>query len=154
MKDDADTARRFDELVLATEPRLRRAFTLLFGPDRADECVAESLGWAWEHRAEVSQMSNPAGYLYRVGISRTRQRLRRFPDPPEPATPGTYEPRLVPALRSLSERQRTAVILVHACGWTHQEVADSLGLSRSAVSSHVERAMSRLRKELGVSRDG
>lgn len=144
----------FTGFVADAEPRLRRAFTLLRGPEVGGDATAEALAWAWEHWAEVQQMGNPVGYLYRVGSSRTRYREERFPHaPPPPEAPG-FEPGLVPALARLSVRQRTAVVLVHGCGWTHQEVAEALGLSRSSVGTHVDRAMAQLRTELGVELDG
>lgn len=144
----------FRGFVTDVEPRLRRAFTLLRGADVGGDATAEALAWAWEHWAEVQEMANPVGYLYRVGSSRTRSREQRFPHaPPPPEAPG-FEPGLVPALARLSARQRTAVVLVHGCGWTHQEVADALELSRSSIGTHVERAMAQLRTELGVETDG
>ena len=144
----------FTDFVTEAEPRLRRAFTLLRGSDVGGDATAEALAWAWEHWREVQAMHNPVGYLYRVGSSRTRYREQRFPHaPPPPDAPG-FEPGLMPALGRLTVRQRTAVVLVHGCGWTHQEVADALELSRSSVGTHVERAMAQLRIELGVERDG
>ena len=144
----------FTDFVTDAEPRLRRAFTLLRGADVGGDATAEALAWAWEHWSEVQEMGNPVGYLYRVGSSRTRHREERFPHaPPPPDAPG-FEPGLVPALARLSSRQRTAVVLVHGCGWTHQEVADALGLSRSSIGTHVDRAMAQLRTELGVETDG
>ena len=143
----------FRAFVDEVGPRLRRAFTLLRGVDGGADATAEALAWAWEHWAEVQTMANPAGYLYRVGSSRTRPRRPRFSPPPVPMDASGFEPGLVPALARLSVRQRTAVVLIHGCGWTHQEVADALGVSRSSVGTHVERAMSSLRKELGVESD-
>lgn len=140
----------FRAFVDEVEPRLRRAFTLLRGADDGMDATAEALAWAWQHWAEVQEMTNPAGYLYRVGSSRTRRRRPRFAPPRVPAEATGFEPGLVPALARLSSRQRTAVVLIHGCGWTHQEVADALDVSRSSVGTHVERAMSSLRKELGV----
>lgn len=144
----------FRSFVEEVEPRLRRAFTLLRGVDDGMDATAEALAWAWQHWAEVQAMANPAGYLYRVGSSRTRRRLPRFSPPPVPAAAPGFEPGLVPALARLSRRQRTAVVLVHGCGWTHQEVADALDVSRSSVGTHVDRAMAQLRKDLGVEHDG
>ncbi len=46
------------------------------------------------------------------------------------------------------------VALIHGCGWTHQEVADALELSRSSVGTHLDRAMAQLRKKLGVEGHG
>jgi len=144
----------FATFVTDAEPRLRRAFTLLRGADVGGDATAEALAWAWEHWAEVQEMGNPVGYLYRVGSSKTRYREERFPHVvPPPDAPG-FEPGLVPALSRLTVRQRTAVVLVHGCGWTHQEVADALELSRSSIGTHVERAMAQLRTELGVTTDG
>lgn len=42
------------------------------------------------------------------------------------------------------------MVLVHAFQWTHQEVADLLGLSRSTVQNHVERRVQYLRDAIGV----
>ncbi|MGN6696164.1 MAG: RNA polymerase sigma factor, partial [Aquihabitans sp.] len=143
----------FAAFVTDAEPRLTRAFTLLRGADVGADATAEALAWAWEHWSEVQEMGNPVGYLYRVGSSKTRYREERFPHAiPPPDAPG-FEPGLVPALARLTVRQRTAVVLVHGCGWTHQEVADALELSRSSVGTHVDRAMAQLRTELGVDLD-
>jgi DNA-directed RNA polymerase specialized sigma24 family protein len=150
---DRDEA-AFTAFVTDAEPRLRRAFTLLRGAEVGGDATAEALAWAWEHWAEVQAMANPVGYLYRVGSSRTRYREERFPHAPAPPDAPGFEPGLVPALARLTPRQRTAVVLVHGCGWTHQEVADALELSRSSVGTHVERAMAQLRNELGVESDG
>jgi len=144
----------FEAFVVDAEPRLRRAFTLLRGADVGGDATAEALAWAWEHWVEVRAMGNPVGYLYRVGSSKTRYREARFPHAPAPPDGPGFEPGLEPALARLTVRQRTAVVLVHGCGWTHQEVADALELSRSSVGTHVERAMAQLRTELGVETDG
>jgi DNA-directed RNA polymerase specialized sigma24 family protein len=144
----------FNGFVADAEPRLRRAFTLLRGADVGADATAEALAWAWEHWAELREMGNPVGYLYRVGSSKTRYREERFPHAPAPPDAPGFEPGLVPALARLTARQRTAVVLVHGCGWTHQEVADALELSRSSVGTHVERAMAQLRTDLGVERHG
>ena len=57
---------------------------------------------------------------------------------------------LVPALLALPLTQRTAVWLVHACGWPYSEVAEALGTSRSMVGNHVSRGLETLRRRLGV----
>ena len=150
----ADPRAAFSAFVGEVEPRLRRAFGLLRGAEAGRDATAEALAWAWEHWDEVQAMANPAGYLYRVGQSRTRWKPERFAPPSTPPDAPGFEPGLVPALGRLTVRQRTAVVLVHGCGWTHQEVADALELSRSSVATHVERALAQLRTELGVDRDG
>lgn len=99
-------------------------------------------------------MDNPAGYLYRVGERWARRHRRPRPLPwgrprPEPE-PAEVEPRLDQALRRLTPRQRQAVVLTAGYGLTHAEVADLLGLSRSAVQNHMERGLGKLRLDLGV----
>lgn len=148
-----DVEAAFTTFVQTAEPRLRRAFTVNRGRDDGREALAEALGWAWEHWSELEGMENPVGYLYRVGCSRTRAR-KRPPLQPVPLADGPrFEPGLDPALRSLPDKQRTVVILIHGCGWTHHEVAEALGVSRSSVATHLRRAMKHLRNELGVDDD-
>jgi DNA-directed RNA polymerase specialized sigma24 family protein len=140
----------FEEFVHVVEPRLRRALVGCRGVDLAQEAVAEALAYAWEHWVDVKVLDNPAGYLYRVGQSRTRRRSPpRLPAPESLRIP-EVEPALIPALLALPERQRGAVWLVHACGWTYAEAAEALGISPSAVGTHVGRALDRLRRNLEV----
>ena len=99
-------------------------------------------------------MQNPAGYLYRVGQSKARRGIFRKPPPVEvPRQPDGshwYEPALGDAIAGLSDKQRAAVVLVHGYGWTVTEVAEMWGVTFSTVKAHIERAMAKLRKKLGV----
>jgi DNA-directed RNA polymerase specialized sigma24 family protein len=137
----------FETFVRELRPRLLRAFAGSRGED-AGEAVAEALAYAWEHWERVAAMDNPAGYLYRVGQSRTRARLT--PHLPAPADIGLpeVEPGLIPALLALPESQRTAVWLVHACQWRYREVAEAMGTTVSTVGNHVSRGLERLRQQL------
>ena len=145
-----DESEGFEEFVRAVEPRLRRALIGCRGVDVAQEAVAEALAYAWEHWTEVRTLDNPAGYLFRVGQSRSRRHGKpRLPSPETLRIP-EVEPALIPALLALPDRQRSAVWLVHACGWTYAEVAEALGVSPSAVGTHVSRALERLRRNLEV----
>ncbi len=114
----------FSVFVIDAEPRLRRALCAMRGPAAGRDAVAEALAWAWEHWDRVQAMENPVGYLYRVGVSRTRIRRLEAVSVPEPVSTGTghasvFEPGLGPALARLTERQRTVVVLVHGCGWSY-----------------------------------
>jgi DNA-directed RNA polymerase specialized sigma24 family protein len=40
--------------------------------------------------------------------------------------------------------------LIHACGWTYGEAAEAMEISRSAVGTHVTRALEALRRALEV----
>ena len=53
-------------------------------------------------------------------------------------------------MNSLSEAQRTAVILVHVLEWTEREAADLLGDDRSTVRRHRDRGLAKLREALEV----
>ena len=140
----------FDEFVRAVEPRLRRAFIGCRGVDGAPEAVAEALAYAWEHWARVRALDNPAGYLFRVGQSRTRRRKEGALPAPSPTMAPNVEPALIPALLELTAHQRTAVWLVHACDWSYAEVAEAMGLRSSTVGTHVTRGLEQLRRILEV----
>jgi DNA-directed RNA polymerase specialized sigma24 family protein len=145
---------QFESFFLEMEPRLRRAFVGSHGVTLAGDAVAEALAWAWENWERLQTMENPAGYLYRVGRSRTRPRKRlRLPGTDVRSMP-EVEPGLVPALIGLPRAQRTAVWLVHGCAWRYSEVAEAMGISSSTVGTHVNRGLASLRLALGARLDG
>ena len=144
----------FTEFVRAAEPKLRNALISAYGRQEGWEAVAEALAYAWEHWDRIQTMDNPIGYLYRVGRSRGRWGFRRARVLHEmnPTDDSPWiEPALPAALQRLSNRQRTAVMLIKGYGWTHQEVAELTGISVSSVQNHVERALKKLRADLEVS---
>lgn len=144
----------FEEFAIEVEPRLFRALVAAFGPEIGAEACAEAMAFAWEHWERVSNRPNPAGYLWGVGRNKALRRPREqvsFPTPTATFEPWV-EPALAPALSALSERQRVAVLLVHGSGWTHREVAEFVGVTASSVQRHVERAMAKLRRAMGVER--
>lgn len=141
---------QFSKFVEATEHRLHRALVAKLGWELGREATAEALAFAWEHWAKVRTMANPAGYLYRVGNSRVRQRKSGviFARPEDNSH--WFEPSLGRSLAALSERQRLAVVLVHGYGWTAREVSEVTGMKATTVQSHVERGLTRLRTQLAV----
>jgi RNA polymerase sigma factor (sigma-70 family) len=143
----------FEAFVHDARMRLRRALVSAVGIDNVDDAVSGALEWACTHRHQLQSMDNPMGYLFRVGQSsvRKRRRVRLVPD--ESVTLPEVEPGLIPALRSLTPRDRVAVWLAHGCGWTHAEIAQALGVKRTTASTHVSRGMAVLRRRLGV-KDG
>lgn len=132
--------------------RLRQALITAYGPEVGAEATAEALAYAWEHWERIGSMDNPAGYLYRVGQSKSRwyrRRPTRLPEVPDASTPWV-EPGLPKILQSLPRQQRVSVILCHGYGWTRVEVAELLGVTASTVQRHVDRGMSKLRSGLGT----
>ena len=147
-----ETAVPFTEFCREVQPKLRHAFAARFGEVDGADATAEALAYAWEHWERVRAMDNPAGYLYRVGGSKTR-RIRRA-TPLLVALPSSglpdVEPGLPTAMAALSEKQRVSVVLVTGFGWKLTAVAELLGVSVSTVQNHVDRGLKNLRKKLGV----
>ena len=144
----------FEQFVIRTEPRLRRAFAGCLARDAVPDALAEAFAYAWEHRDRVMRMEHPTGYLFRVGRSKARTRKQGFLRWSSTNAIPDVEPGLVGALTTLSPAQFQAVWLVHACGWTYLETAEALRMSASTVGSHVSRALGHLREQLGVAANG
>jgi RNA polymerase sigma-70 factor (ECF subfamily) len=148
------TVDSFTEFVEQVEPRLRNALIPTLGLDGAREATAEALAYGWEHWARIQGMENPAGYLYRVARTAARRTARsmvRLPPVPSGELPWV-EPGLPGALARLSEKQRTAVWLVHGLGWQHTEVAELLKVSPDTVRTHAARGLAKLQSALGGAR--
>lgn len=134
---------------------MRFALCARFGFEPGRDVAAEAFAYAWEHWDRVSGMENPGGYVYRVGHRLGLRASRRQPALFEPRhnPDPMVEPGLAPALAALSAQQRTVVVLIHGLGMTQAEAAHWLNLSPSTVQKHLERAMPRLRRALGVTDD-
>jgi RNA polymerase sigma factor (sigma-70 family) len=144
----------FEQFAADAEPRLRRAFVAALGQQLGVEATSIALVYGWEHCERIREMANPVGYLYRVGRTRASRRRREPRFVPVPADMAhEIEPALPAALDALSERQRAAVMMVHADGWTRQEAAEALDISVSSLDTHLTRGLERLRRALGVSLD-
>ena len=148
------TTDEFEEFAMDAEPRLRRALAGHLPPGDVGDAVSEALLYAWEHRARVLTMDQPVGYLYRVAQSKSRRKRQGWlPWISDEQVPD-IEPGLSPALAALPSMQARSVWLVHACGWTHGEAAEALGIRPSTVSTHTTRGLAALREQLGVSTGG
>lgn len=137
----------FNAFVQVAEEKLSFALAAAYGPEIGSEATAEALAYAWENWRRVRAMDNPLGYLFRVGQSKARRYWWRRPPiaplPPE-SVDHVVEPGLLAGLEQLSRNQRTCVVLVDGFGWTQQEVAELLGVTRSSVQKHHERGLNRL----------
>lgn len=145
------TAEQFEAFVAHRGPDLRRALTARYGVEVGAEVTADVLALAWERWSAIAVMANPVGYLFRAGQSAARRYRHRpiqlmvapLQEPPE------FDPRLARMLERLSDRQRVAVVLVCIYDWTYPTTAGVLGISESAVRTHVRRGLAALRGELG-----
>ncbi len=115
MGEDTLTA-SFTEFVVEHERRVRSALTAALGIEIGREATAEALAYAWEHWERVSAMDNPGAYLFVVGRDKGRRMARRraafLPEVHREELPWV-EPGLPSALVSLTESQRTVVMLLH-----------------------------------------
>lgn len=138
-----------EALLTEARPQLWRAFLGGLGVHRAEEALSESMTWAWENRARLDEMDNPVGYLYRVGVTRSTPRPAPsvLPSPDDIGLPD-FEPGLIPALQALTEKQRTAVWLIHACGWTYPDAARAMNIGESTVGTHATRGLAALQDQL------
>ena len=150
---DQTAADTFTEFARRLEPGLRRGLTAGFGSEVGREAAAEALVYGWEHWDRVEKMNNPSGYLFRVGQSKARRiagRPRWLSRDEVVYTEPWAEPGFGPAWSALSDRERVVVGLVHGFDWSLGEVADLLGLSKASVQSYEQRALKKLRDDLGV----
>lgn len=139
----------FDRFETSDLPRLRATLVTTFGVELGAEAAAEAARYAWEHRDRLAEMASPVGYLFRVGQTAVRSQLRwrRAPQlvPVRSGSEDRIDPDLPTALARLSVRQRTAVVCVHAAGWTYEETAEAMGVDVSTVRTHVARGLTKLR---------
>lgn len=161
--DRADDATDFAALVADVGERVRRALVAYYGVEIGTEAAADAVRYGWEHRERLSEMGNPAGYLFRVGQSRARpyrrwsQRRTAFPSSFDQHVSSTSDDGaalldLFAALGKLPPRQRSAVVLVRAHGYSYAEAAQILGITTTALTNHIHRGMARLRILMEVER--
>jgi RNA polymerase sigma-70 factor (ECF subfamily) len=147
-----EVKKAFARFVEEAEPRLLRALVGVYGPEVGREATSDAIAYAWEHWDRVSAMQNPIGYLYRVGQSRSRSYSPRrvsYPPVSSEALP-EVDPRLPSAFQRLSEKQRTAVILLFVEEMSEREAANAMAVSRATVRQHAQRGLKKLRKALQV----
>jgi DNA-directed RNA polymerase specialized sigma24 family protein len=149
-----DASESFTVFARDVEPRLRYALTASLGQDLGHEAAAEALAYGWEHWDRVRSLSNPVGYLYRVGRHSVKFRPHNVAfDPVDSTRIPDVEPHLPEVMARLSEKQRVAVFLAYGMGWTRTEVGELLGISANSVGAHISRGLAKLRSGLGVTID-
>ncbi len=153
-----------EEFLLALEGlyrrdggKLWRALLLYSGdPEVASDAVAEAFAqairrgeairsperWVWRTAFKIA-----AGELKNQGQSVSLDHEVEM----NGAEEGLVE--LMACLRSLSNKQRSSLVLHDLAGYTHREIAHIIGSTPSAVSVHITRARGRLRRDLEDDRD-
>ena len=160
----AGDAGAFDELVLRYLDRgYAVALSILGSPQDAEDAVQTAFIRALE-RIEQLRDGSPFGpWFYSVLRStalnlRRRESLRTHEEIPRGAAGGSEPEReldrtlareeVLAALADLPEQQRTAVMLYDLEGYSHQEVAEILGVAVGTSRAHVHHGRNALRERL------
>ena len=145
-------------LFRACYAELVRALAFAWGGDvdAAADAVQDAFAELLVHWRRVSTYDEPAAWVRRVAINRLRSRrrvilrrasvlVRLAPGHEAHEPPPSPPDELTARLRTLPERQRTAVALHYVGGLTVVEVAEAMGISSGAVHRHLFRARAALR---------
>lgn len=154
MSVSAGQADAFDGMVRTEREAMVRLAALLTGsPASAEDIVQDALGKVAER---WDGLDRPGAYLRKVVVNschglRRRERVRSRLEPPRWVLPVDAPHELIflrDAMRRLTERQRTIVVLRYFLDLPDDEIAELVGCTKSTVRSLNRRALLRLRKEL------
>ena len=148
---EATPSGSFERFSAEASVKLRRVFASRYGVDVADDLTSEVIEHAWANWDQLRTMTNPIGFLYRVGCSKARRYHRwgrSIHFPVEPVRPPESKVDIFLALRRLTRDQRVAVLAVHGFGWSYAEVAEILDTTEANVTNHVHRGLTKLRIHL------
>ena len=157
----------FGDLVRRYEPAARRvARAVLHHPEDADDAAQDGFFSAWRNISRYDPGRQFGPWILRIVVNAAhdlrRRRQIRETDPVSPqlsggeaspaalAEQGELGERIDRALQSLPERQRLAVVLFDAEGFSHGEIAQMLGIPEGTVRSDVFHARRVLRTRLGL----
>jgi RNA polymerase sigma-70 factor (sigma-E family) len=153
----------FQEFYAAQYGRLRHLGYWLTGDwGQAEELAQEALVRTWWRWPVVRRLDRPGDYARKVLVNRHRSLVRRALVEARYAARARVEEAqpfdghedaavLAAALRRLSPRQRAVVVLRYQEDLSQVEVARLLGISVGSVKSTSNRALARLRSQLGGS---
>ena len=155
-----ESAPSFEAFYEDTHARLYTALCLVTGSrDEAEEVMQEAFVRIWERWDRVGRLEEPTGYLYRAAMNLVRSRYRRTSLAlrrtvglaPKTDDLSAVEDRLVVAraLRTLTQTQRAAVVLISMFGLPSEEAGRILGMKPSAVRTLAARARASMRDEVG-----
>jgi RNA polymerase sigma factor (sigma-70 family) len=146
----SERARLFGTLAMVTGDR-----------GEAEELMQEAFVRVWERWERVSVHPDPVGYLYRTAFNLVRQRrrrlrraaLRRIDPPPVVDAFGQVDDLtdVAEALRSLTVRQRAALVLTDLLAFDSAEAARVLGVKPGTVRSLASQGRATLRQVIGGS---
>ncbi len=135
-------------------------------PDAAEDCVQQTFVRAWRNLASFEGRSSFATWLHRIAVNevltQARNRGTRSESDEERVAELDREQDgdapfdaadvmdVERALQSLPEGARYAMVLQALYGYTHEEVADMLGIAVGTCKAQVHRGRRLLRERLGL----
>jgi RNA polymerase sigma-70 factor (sigma-E family) len=143
----------------------RLAYTMTGNRDDADDIAGEALASVWEHWSRVQAADYPIGYVRKIIINLSANRVRRvvrdrqgtsllgpmtrwFHNGPDVAAAVDLQG----ALLALAPGRRACVVLRHVFDLTELEVACTLGISLGTVKSQTSKGLAQLRRSLSDER--
>lgn len=145
---------------------------MLGSAEEAQDLGQEAFLRVWRNARHYRAEGQFRSWLFRIAGNLARSRLRRskilswvrFEPALHDRDSGSARPDLDlernesrravrAALARLPERQRRAIVLLRYDGLSYKEIAAAMGVSTTAVDSLLQRAMTRLRKELAGKAD-
>lgn len=154
----------FDGFFEAEERDLLRfCWGLTVDSDDARDVAQEAMTRAYSSWDAIAG-GNPAGWIRTVALNLVRNHWRsskrrnvaverlatrsRWRAQPDAASEGSTSSEVISALRSLTERQREAVVLHHMADWSVADVAMAMDASEATVKTHLQRGRAALAKLL------
>ncbi len=153
------SATSFEEFFEAERVRLYKVLFAITGSrHEAEDISQDAFLRVWERWERVGGMDDPAGYLHRTAMNVFRDRYRRLVlgmkrairISPPPDAYEAVEARSVAArvLGSLTPRQRAAIVLTEALGYSAEEAGKLLGIKGSTVRALHFQARSALKDSM------
>jgi RNA polymerase sigma-70 factor (ECF subfamily) len=146
----------FDAFFQDESDRLLRVLCVVTGSrSQAEDIAQEAFTKVFERWEQVVAMENPAGYLYRTAMNQFRSEYRRaaralkrvvtFRDEAvDVFTAVEDRDEAAHALASLTPRQRAALVLTEALGYSGEESGELLGIKASTVYALTHQARAAL----------
>jgi RNA polymerase sigma-70 factor (ECF subfamily) len=146
----------FEILFEDESERLLRVLCVITGSrSDAEDIAQEAFTKILERWNEVAAMEHPAGYLYRTAMNlfrsdyrRARRALRRLvsvtSEPDDVFAPVEDRDQAAHALAVLTPRQRAALVLTEALGYSGEETGELLGIKASTVYALTHQARAAL----------
>lgn len=150
----------FDDLIAKYQTMVYRTAWRMLGDSAEAEDISQEVFLKLHSRlAEFEQQPNPSGWLYRVTVNQSLDRIRRRKpqSEPEDLVSNAISPeasairqqqldRLASLLQRLSPQERAALVLRDLEGLNGREVGEILNVSEETVRSAIFRAKEKLRQ--------